>query len=71
MDNAFEYLENASLETEGSYPYKGVDGKCQYNSSLGLTSVASYVDVSTDENVIAATLSNVGPLSVALNANNL
>jgi hypothetical protein len=56
MDNAFTYLESASLETESSYPYKGVDGTCKYNSSLGLTSVSSFVDVSTDETVIATTL---------------
>lgn len=71
MDNAFEYLESASIETESAYPYTAVDGSCNYNSTLGVTSVASFVDVSTDETVIETTLASVGPLSVALNANNL
>lgn len=39
MDNAFTYLESAKLETENDYPYKGVDGKCQYSESKGVVGV--------------------------------
>lgn len=77
MDNAFTYLESAKLETEAAYPYKGVDGSCSYNATLGLTSVSSFVDiaqgstVADTENTMGVALDQVGPLSVAINANNL
>ena len=68
MDNAFTYLETATLETEAAYPYTAVTGTCKYNASLGLTSTTKYTDVSTDETVIASVLAEVGPLSIAINA---
>jgi Papain family cysteine protease len=42
MQDAYEYLKTSSLETEASYPYKGVDGTCKYNSSLGVTRDNTY-----------------------------
>ncbi|KAL4453234.1 hypothetical protein ABPG73_022089 [Tetrahymena malaccensis] len=77
MDNAFTYLESARLETESAYPYTAVDGTCKYNSTLGLVSVASFVDieqgatVADTENTMGVALDNIGPLSVAINASNL
>jgi len=77
MDNAFTYLESAKLETESDYPYKGVDGTCQYASTKGVVGVASFVDieqgatVADTENTMGVALDQVGPLSVAINANNL
>lgn len=34
MDNAFEYVkENRGIDTEDSYPYDGVQGKCRFRNS--------------------------------------
>jgi hypothetical protein len=33
MDMAFYYVKDNGITLEDSYPYKGVGGSCQYNSS--------------------------------------
>jgi len=45
MDDAFEYVEKTSLETESDYPYTGVNGKCHNDKSKGVTEVKGFTDV--------------------------
>ncbi len=34
MDFAFQYIKvNGGIDTEKSYPYEAIDGKCRYNST--------------------------------------
>lgn len=33
MDNSYKYLEaNHGIDTNASYPYEGVEGKCRFNA---------------------------------------
>lgn len=70
MDNAFKYIKaNHGIDTESSYPYLGVDGKCHFNSSdIGATD-AGYVDIPKgDESALKKASATVGPISVAIDA---
>ena len=43
---AFEYIRyNGGIETEKDYPYRGVDGKCRYDSSLVAATVSDVVNI--------------------------
>ena len=39
---AYDYLKDAKLMTESSYPYTATDGTCSYNEADGVTTVSSY-----------------------------
>lgn len=41
MNNAFEYIkQNNGIDTEDSYPYQGIDGKCRFKpEDVGATDV--------------------------------
>jgi cathepsin L len=45
MDDAFQYLEQAKIESEADYPYTGRNGNCAYSESKGLFEVTGYTDV--------------------------
>ena len=68
MDQAFKYLESNSEEQESDYPYSGLDGKCAYASSKGVTKVSTYNDVPQTAAQLKAALQN-GPVAVAVKAN--
>lgn len=71
MNNVINYvMEAGGLQTEADYPYKGVDGTCNFDSknSKVAASVSSYQVVDKDELQIAANLVKYGPLAVAINA---
>ncbi|KAL3076197.1 hypothetical protein niasHT_038334 [Heterodera trifolii] len=73
MDNAFEYVrDNNGLDTEESYPYEAVTGKCQFkNETVGGT-VVSFKDLKEgDEEQLKIAVATIGPISVALDASNL
>lgn len=73
MDQAFAYIKaNNGIDTEASYPYKAVDGKCQFNpANVGATDTG-FVDVkSKDENALQDAVANVGPISVAIDASHI
>ena len=68
MDNAFRYIETAPLELEADYPYKAVQGTCEYQKGKGSGTVADYVDVAhnSPSQLKAALMKN--PVSIAIEA---
>jgi cathepsin L len=53
-----------------SYPYVGVDENCAFNpSNIGANATAFVVLTPGDENVLKEAVANVGPISVAIEAN--
>ena len=72
MDNAFDYIINkqkGGIDTEASYPYRGEDEKCAFESSEDGAKIANWTDVpSGDEDALLDALATVGPVSVALDA---
>lgn len=70
MDNAFEYIKaNGGLDTEDSYPYTAHQGKCHFNKQTIGATCSGYVDVqSGDEEALKEALATVGPVSVAIDA---
>jgi len=75
MDYAFQYLmdnQNGEDETELAYPYTGADGRCKYSANKAYTDAAitGFTDVTAgDEDSLKEALANVGPVSVAVDAN--
>jgi hypothetical protein len=43
MDSAFQYIKaNKGVDTEVSYPYEAIDGKCRFNrTNVGATDTVS------------------------------
>ena len=70
MDNAFKYAETTAIDTEAQYPYTGWNScsTCKL-STPGTVTVSSYYDVvANDPNQLKAAI-NLGPVSVAIQAN--
>jgi len=71
MDYAFTYIvKNGGICSEADYPYKGVDGTCQ-TSCQKASSIASYKDVSTDDEDALQAAVAVQPVSVAIEADKI
>jgi len=70
MDSAFRYIiAKGGLEAESSYGYTARDGSCKADASLFVASVSSYHDIpSGSETSLLDAVSNVGPVSVAIDA---
>jgi len=68
MDYAFTYVETNGICKEADYAYKGVDGTCKTSCTAALPTITGYVDVKSEDDLETA-VSNVGPVSVAVNAN--
>jgi len=68
MDQAFEYIiANGGLTTEAGYPYTAQDGTCNVATPLAAT-IGSYVDVASGSESALVAAVNVGPVSVAIEA---
>uniref|UniRef100_A0A7S3W976 Uncharacterized protein n=1 Tax=Strombidinopsis acuminata TaxID=141414 RepID=A0A7S3W976_9SPIT len=66
--SSFSYAESHPLETESSYPYKGKDGSCKYDSSKGKVKVSNYSRVSSkSSSALKSAISN-GPVAVTVEA---
>lgn len=64
---AFEYVRyNGGLDTEASYPYKGVDGECKFTKSdIGAT-VSGVKNITfQDEMELQQAVAEAGPVSIA------
>ncbi|XP_020509048.2 cathepsin F isoform X1 [Labrus bergylta] len=67
--NAYEAIEKlGGLETESDYSYTGRKQKCDFTDRKVAAYINSSVELSKDEEEIAAWLAENGPISVALNA---
>ncbi|KAF7238345.1 Cathepsin F [Varanus komodoensis] len=67
--NAYEAIERlGGLETERDYSYEGFEQKCEFSKEKVAVYINNSVEISRDENEIAAWLAKNGPISIALNA---
>jgi len=70
--DSYEYIIRFSegLDTEASYPYKGIDQTCAYNpSNVGATATAFAILTPDNEMGLEEAVANVGPISVCIDAN--
>jgi cathepsin L len=67
MDYGFEYAKAKGLCTEASYPYTAKDGSCQSSCTAAVT-IGGYKDVTPDSETQLAAAVNMGPVSVAIEA---
>lgn len=70
MDHAFQYIkENKGIDTEGAYPYKGIDNRCQFNPSKIGATCTGYKDITKgSERALQNAVGTIGPVSVAIDA---
>ncbi|XP_030829120.1 cathepsin L1 [Strongylocentrotus purpuratus] len=73
MDRAFQYIIDAGgIDTEASYPYKAVDGKCHFKKANVGATVTGYTDVTSgSEKALQKAVAHVGPISVAIDASHM
>jgi len=69
MDDAFEYIiKNKGVDTEASYPYKGVDGACKFSADNVGATITGYEDVTSgSESALQNAVANA-PVAVAIDA---
>jgi len=70
MDFAFEYVKNnTGVDTESSYPYKAMDGKCKFTRQNVGAKDTGFVDVvEGDEEALKDAVASQGPVSIAIDA---
>jgi len=68
--NAYKYLieHHTGLEIEDDYPYRARNGKCKDKKKKEVAFVTTWTGISTDEDQIAASLMQYGPLAIGINA---
>ncbi|KAL0148081.1 hypothetical protein M9458_056621, partial [Cirrhinus mrigala] len=70
MIDAFKYvIGNGGIDSESSYPYKGVQGPCRYNQSERAAKCSYYYNVRPrDEESLKQAVATIGPISAAIDA---
>jgi len=72
QDAAFNYIiANGGIDTEASYRYTGMDGRCKFKKDTIGAKLSSWKWLSTNEDKLAEQLMLEGPISVAVNADTL
>merc|ERR1712180_175264 len=69
MDPSFHYIKDHGITTEEAYPYKAHKGSCHYDESMSAASITGWKDIRRgSEEDLKAAVSEVGPISVAIDA---
>ncbi|TOF89230.1 hypothetical protein CGJ15_24675 [Vibrio parahaemolyticus] len=73
MVAAFDYIrDNDGIVTEASYPYEAVDGRCRFNANNVAATVTGSVKIQfLSESSLLSAVSNVGPVSVGIDASHI
>lgn len=73
MDQGFTYIhDNNGIDTEASYPYTAMDGKCAFDKKNVGATLSSCNDISSgDEGALANAINMIGPISVAIDASHM
>ena len=71
MGLAFQYAAKNPLETEGDYPYKGVDQSCKYDAKKAKSNNKDAVNVKPNSAADLKAAIAEGPVSVAIEADTL
>ncbi|XP_065833126.1 cathepsin L-like isoform X3 [Oscarella lobularis] len=67
--NAFkQIMALGGLETESDYPYKAADGMCHFEKSKVVVNINGSLNISSDEDQMAAWLASNGPITIGINA---
>ena len=74
MTLAYDYVvsqQNGLWNTETDYPYKGVDGTCNFDASKGTSKTTGYIEiVEGSEEDLADKIATMGPAAIAIDASN-
>nr|XP_055074779.1 procathepsin L [Misgurnus anguillicaudatus] len=72
MANAYNYVVKNGLQSSDTYPYTSVDTQpCFYDSNLAVARISDYrFTPAGDEQALADALATVGPITVAIDADN-
>lgn len=57
------------IETEASYPYEGVDGKCRFNRNNVEMTCDGFGDININEDSLKQAVAQIGPISVLVQVN--
>jgi len=69
MDYAFQYIISVGgLETENRYRYIAHDGTCHSDPSFFRADISGYQDISSSEPDLQVAVANIGPISIAIDA---
>ncbi|XP_019480805.1 PREDICTED: cathepsin S [Hipposideros armiger] len=70
MTEAFQYIiDNNGIDSDSSYPYKAMDGKCQYDSRNRAATCSKYTELPFgNEDALKEAVATKGPVSVAIDA---
>jgi len=70
MDQAFTYIQvNKGIDTEASYPYEAVDGRCRFKAANVGATDNGFTDITSgSESDLVNAIATVGPISVAIDA---
>jgi C1A family cysteine protease len=72
MDYAFEYIiKNGGLCLESDYGYTARDGTCQSSRCTPAGTISGYTDVPANNEAALLTATNIGPVSVAIEADQM
>lgn len=72
MNQAFQYIkDNDGIDTEKSYPYHARVDNCKYNAQNSGATVVGFSNIARGNEVaLQQAISNIGPISVAIDASN-
>ncbi|XP_074509131.1 cathepsin S, ortholog2, tandem duplicate 1 [Sebastes fasciatus] len=70
MSQAFQYvIDNQGIDSDASYPYKGLTQQCSYNPQYRAANCSAYTFLPEgDEGALKQGLATIGPISVAIDA---
>lgn len=71
MDYGFKYVIDHKLEREGDYAYTARQGTCHSQASLAVASITGFRDVRRNNCAALETAAAAGPVSVAIDANDI